>query len=414
MDAWLATVESRITELSRAEWLSLAGALALGLLVTLVGRRWIRRRTHRLFAAIDDHVPASVVGWGAPAGRALVWAWTLLAAGATALAAAAILRIDTSGVTGELAAWSSAAGSWLAPKLLRLALLVGVTAMALRFCRRVIPSAVDGYLSRRARRKRRDHDEEEKRIGTLSQLAGTVASWTVLVLAGFVGLSELGFDIGPILAGAGVLGLAIGFGAQNLFRDWFAGVFILLEDQFRIGDVVTVGGISGLVIDINLRRTLLRDLDYAYHTIPNGEIKTASNFTKIVSRTHLDLAVAYKEDIDRCIEILDRVGREMYEERVLAGAMREPLKVQRVQGLADQGVLLKVAGEVEPITQWDVRGEFLHRVKRAFDAEGVELPIPHRRLYVGEGPQGTLPVAAVDQAAATGPRPPGPRGAGAP
>jgi small conductance mechanosensitive channel len=182
-----------------------------------------------------------------------------------------------------------------------------------------------------------------------------------------------------------VAGIAIGFGAQNLVRDFLAGVFVILEDQYRVGDVVRIAGIAGLVEDINLRRTILRDLDGIVHVVPNGEVRTASNFTKEKSRVNLDIVVAYKEDLDRVIEVLNRVGKELSEDPYFGPLITQPIQVLGVNEFQDSGIAIKVLGETRPIRQWEVAREFRKRVKKAFDQEGIEIPFPHRTIYWGTG-----------------------------
>jgi small-conductance mechanosensitive channel len=192
-------------------------------------------------------------------------------------------------------------------------------------------------------------------------------------------------DLAPLLATAGVIGIAIGFGAQSLVKDFFSGIFVLLEDQYRVGDVVRIGNIAGQVEDINLRRTLLRDLDFIVHTIPNGEVRIASNFTKEESRVNLNISVAYKEDLDEVIDLINRVGRGMSEDPYFGTLIRDPLQVLRVDAFEESGIAIKVLGETLPIRQWEVGGEFRRRIKRAFDEQGIEIPFPHRTVYWGAG-----------------------------
>jgi small conductance mechanosensitive channel len=227
--------------------------------------------------------------------------------------------------------------------------------------------------------------EAQKREQTLSRAAISTVNLLVATLAFFIILSELGINLAPLLAAAGVIGIAIGFGAQSLVRDFFSGIFILLEDQYRVGDVVQVGDTAGLVEDINLRRTVLRDLDFIVHTIPNGEVRVASNFTKEKSRVNMNVSVAYKEDLDVVISEINRVGQEMSQDSYFGPLIRDPLKVLRVDAFEQSGIAIKVIGETLPIRQWEVAGEFRRRIKRAFDEKGITIPFPHLTVYWGTG-----------------------------
>jgi len=207
---------------------------------------------------------------------------------------------------------------------------------------------------------------------------------TLLIL--FMILSELNVNIGPILAGFGIAGIAVGFGAQYLIRDLIAGVFILLENQYRVGDVARVADIAGLVEDITLRKTVLRDLDGIVHHIPNGEIKVASNYTRHFSRVNLDVSVSYNADLDHAIRVINRVGKELAEEPDWNWRIRTIPQVLRVNKLGDSGIDIKILGDVKPLEQWNVMGELRYRIKKAFDAEGIEIPWPHTKVYFGNSP----------------------------
>lgn len=192
-------------------------------------------------------------------------------------------------------------------------------------------------------------------------------------------LPEFGVNIAAMLAGLGIVGIAVGFGAQSLIKDLLAGIFILLEDQYRVGDVVNVAGIGGLVEEIGLRRTVLRDLDGVVHSIPNSEIKVASNFAKGYSRVNLNISVAYGEDLDRVIEVINRVCKEMAEDPKWSADFVSTPKVLRVDKLGDSGIEIKILGDTQPLRQWDVMGELRLRIKRTFDQEGIEIPWPHTK-----------------------------------
>jgi len=236
------------------------------------------------------------------------------------------------------------------------------------------------------RRPDETEDEVKKRSDTLSRvLVGTIQVF-IFFIAIFMILSELEIDITPILASAGVIGIAIGFGAQSLVKDLVAGVFIIIENHFRVGDVVRIADVAGVVESMNLRRTVLRDLDGIVHVVPNGEIRVASNFTKEWSRVNLNISVAYGENLDHVISVINRVGKELAEDPAWAPLILKAPQVLRVDNLGESGVEIKILGDTKPIRQWDVMGELRRRLKNAFDEAGIEIPWPHTKVYFGNTP----------------------------
>ncbi len=226
--------------------------------------------------------------------------------------------------------------------------------------------------------------ELEKRAATLSSVfrkTMAVAVWTVAVI---MVLKQAGFNIGPILAGAGVVGLAVGFGAQNLVRDVISGVFLLLEDQVHVNDVAVVNGTGGLVEQINLRTIVLRGLDGTVYIFPNGSITTLANMTHGYSYYVFDVGVAYKEDTDHVVEVLKGIAARMQKEEPYSSYILEPLEVLGVDKFADSAVIVKVRIKTLPIKQWDVGREMNRRIKKEFDRAGIEIPFPHTSLYFGE------------------------------
>jgi small-conductance mechanosensitive channel len=220
----------------------------------------------------------------------------------------------------------------------------------------------------------------EKRTKTLLSIFKGMARVLIIII---MVLDEVGVPIAPVLAGFGIAGVAVGFGAQYLIRDLIAGIFIILENQYRVGDVVRVADIGGLVEHITLRKTVLRDLDGIVHHVPNGEIKTASNFTRHFSRVNLNISVGYGTDLDHAISVINRVGKELAEDERWHEKIISPPKVERVDNLGDSGIDIKILGDVKPIQQWAVMGELRLRLKKTFDAEGIEIPWPHTKVYFG-------------------------------
>ena len=283
------------------------------------------------------------------------------------------LGIETAAVTGLIVEHS-----W------RIALIVVLSIAAIVVVGRFVPRLIDKSV---ARRSGESQEEVKKRAKTLSRVLVSVGKVVVFFIATFMVLSELGVDIAPILVGVGVVGVAIGFGAQSLIKDLIAGLFIILESQYRVGDVVRISDVSGLVEDINLRRTVLRDLDGAVHVVPNGEIRVASNFTREWSRVNLNVSVGYREDLDHVISVINRVGKELAEDPQWGPLILKAPQVLRVDDLASSGVGIKILGDTKPIRQWDVMGELRKRLKKAFDEEGIEIPWPHTKVYFGNLPQ---------------------------
>jgi len=273
---------------------------------------------------------------------------------------------------------------WLSEHLARLAFLTILAIFLLLLTTVVVPRAVSAAV--RNSRAEQTEEELQKRSSTLVSVIGTTIQVVILFIFLLMVLSELTINIAAFLTGAGVLGLAVGFGAQSLVKDVLAGVFIILENQYRKGDVVAIAGISGLVEEINLRRTILRDLDGITHIVPNGEIKVASNFTKQWSRANFNISVAYDTDLDKAMAVINRVGKEMAEDPEWAPLIISPPRALRVDNLGPSGIEIKVLGETKPIKQWDVMGELRLRLKKEFDKEGIEIPWPHMKVYFGNTP----------------------------
>jgi small-conductance mechanosensitive channel len=232
--------------------------------------------------------------------------------------------------------------------------------------------------------------EAKKRAETLVRLLRQGVLVVVWLIGGLVALREIGLEIGPILASVGVAGLAIGFGAQNLVKDVISGFFLILENQVRVGDVAIVNGTGGLVERLSFRTIVLRDLQGTVHVFPNGSINTLANMTQTWSAFVFDIGVAYKEDVDRVIPILRRVGEEMRADEQFGPSILEDIEIFGVDEFADSAVVIKGRIKTVPIKQWDVGREYRRRIKQAFDREGVEIPFPHRTLYFGEQAENPL------------------------
>lgn len=218
---------------------------------------------------------------------------------------------------------------------------------------------------------------EAKRVDTIARLITWTVNTLIVLIATMMVLKEFNVDIAPILAGAGIMGLAIGFGGQYLVRDIITGFFIILENQYRIGDVVSIGGLSGSVEDITLRVTTLRDANGTVHHIPHGEIKTVSNSSKQYAKINLNVGVSYDADLNQVREVVNQVGAQLAAEAYWKDLIMEQPSFLRVDGLDDSCVTIKVVGVTQPSKQWEVTGELRKRLKEAFDASGIEIPFPH-------------------------------------
>jgi small-conductance mechanosensitive channel len=250
--------------------------------------------------------------------------------------------------------------------------------------KRLLPPLISRVMARPV--KGESQQGRKRRADTLLGVFLGLGRVVILMMVILMVLSEVGISVAPILAGFGIIGIAVGFGAQYLIRDLIAGVFILMENQYRIGDVVKISDISGLVEEINLRKTVLRDLDGIVHHVPNGEIRVASNYSRHYSRVNLNISVAYKTDLDFAIGVINRVCQEMAAEEQWKKVFKSIPSVLRVDNLGDSGIDIKILGDVEPLEQWGAMGELRLRLKKAFDKEGIEIPFPHTTVYFGNKP----------------------------
>jgi len=226
-----------------------------------------------------------------------------------------------------------------------------------------------------------------KRIRTLMSVLWTIVVGLVWFVAVLSTLGQIGVNVTPVLAGAGIVGLAIGFGAQNLVKDLVSGFFLILENQVRVGDVAIINGTGGLVEAISFRTIVLRDEAAVVHVFPNGSITTLSNMTKDWSAYVISVNVAYKEDPDRVADVMRRVAEEMYAEPRYRSAMLEPIEIFGVDGFTDSGVTIKARLKTQPLEQFAIGREYRRRLKKAFDAEGIEIPASQRAVRMGELPQ---------------------------
>lgn len=279
--------------------------------------------------------------------------------------------------------------TWLLSSGLRILVILIVMSIALRLVkvlsRRVFAVVLKG----------KDDGEARKRANTLGSLLRYVLVVAVTVTAFVVILGELGIQIGPIIAAAGVVGLALGFGSQQLVQDVISGFFILLNDEIRVGDVVQVAGKDGLVEQVNLRETVLRDFSGNVHYVRNGQIDIVTNMTKDYSRYVFNVGVAYREDVDEVAEVIRLVDEELRKDPDFGKDILEPIEVFGLDEFADSALIVKARTKTKPIKQWRVAREFNRRLKKAFDERNIEIPFPHVTFYAGEDKRGQAPPVRV-------------------
>lgn len=247
--------------------------------------------------------------------------------------------------------------------------------------------------------------EVERRIDTVSGLVVSLVRVLVVTIAVIMVLGKFSVDIGPAVAGLGIVGIAVGFGAQSLVKDYFNGVLILVENQFAKGDVVRIAGVSGIVEDFTLRRTTLRDADGVVHSVPNGEIGVASNLTRVWAQINENVSIAYGTDIDRATQVVDDVGQAMAADPDWQDRIIEAPHVIRVEALGEYGVTLKVAGTVRAEERWAAPGEFRKRLLAAFREHGIEIPRP-QRVVLATDPAASATAPAAETAAPAKPAAP--------
>jgi moderate conductance mechanosensitive channel len=279
---------------------------------------------------------------------------------------------------------------WLVGNGLGIAIILAMTFVALK-----VAGLLAGKLVAFLGRDKRDL-EAQKRADTLSSVIRWVLRTGIMLLATVMLLGQLGVQIGPILAAAGVVGLAVGFGAQNVVQDVISGFFLLLEDQVRVGDVVQLNDKAGLVEKITLRMVILRDFSGSVHYIRNGKIDVVTNMTKEYSYAVFEIGVAYREDTDEACAVIEAVGKDLQQDPAFKEDILAPLEVVGVDKFADSAVILKARFKTKPSQQWRVGREFNRRLKKKFDEQNIEMPFPHVTLYPGKGKQGDSPSLKVE------------------
>lgn len=349
-------------------------ALVIGLILFLVLKRWAGRLLRK---AIPEQLHEQLDG------ILKAVTWVIIGIGGV-LIALSIAAVTVSTLGGDVTPALEAVGSWLLQHGIRILIIIGLAYLVYRSAKVLMPRLIERSVAMRGR-GRRAREELKKRIETLSHILTQVIGVIITIIAIFMILSELEINIAAALAGLGIVGIAVGFGAQYLIRDLIAGFFIFLENQYNVGDVIKIGDIFGVVEEISLRKTAVRDLDGARHVIPNGEARVVSNFSQEWARAHLNISVAYKEDLDRVMALMRTTWEEMAEHPKWSQYIKVKTPwILRVNEFGDSGIVIKLVGGTEPIWQWDVMGEYRRRIKRVFDEEGIEIPWPHIKLYLGD------------------------------
>ena len=351
--------------------------LLTGVFLYWVLRRWVPRAVRSIISGMElVSTEDELKQLSDTVSRIVVWVGTAILIVAIVFGVLYLMGVDLSPV-------GDAVGGWLWSHGSRIGIIVVVAVFTHLIAKKLIPRIVEGGA---VRGKYGSKVEFQKRVETLNHFFYQVIEIVIWVMAVFMILSELGVNIGPLIAGAGVAGIAIPFGAQSLISDVLSGFFIIIENQYSTGDWVMIAGISGEVEQINIRRTILRDLDGIVHVVPNGEVRSASNYTKEYGRVNLNISVGYGEDLDYAIQVINRVGRELADDEYWSKAVIEPPYVLRVSNLGDSGIDIMVFGDTKRVRQWEVMGELRKRIKRAFDEEGIEIPWPHTKVYFGNSP----------------------------
>jgi small conductance mechanosensitive channel len=275
---------------------------------------------------------------------------------------------------------------WLTTRGARIALILVLMYIGIKVAS-MASTRLFAFLSR----GRMMDSEYKKRADTLSAVIGYLITATVIAVAALMVLGVLEIEIGPVLAAAGVVGVAVGFGAQHLVQDVISGFFILLDDEIRVGDVVDIAGKGGLVERLNLRMVVLRDLAGNVHYVRNGKIDIVTNMTKDYSRYVFDIGVAYREDVDEVVRVVRQVDEELRSDPVFGPDILEPIEILGLDKFADSAIIIKARTKTKPIKQWNVGREFNRRLKKRFDELHIEIPFPHLTLYMGQDKAGQAP-----------------------
>lgn len=288
--------------------------------------------------------------------------------------------------------------------LVKVVAIIVVVSVAMRLARIFVHGVVKALLDREATEgtaQELSAVELAKRMSTLDDLGVNVIRAFIFMVGAVTLLSAFTIDVGPAVAGLGIVGIAVGFGAQHLVRDYLNGALILVENQFSKGDIVRIANVAGTVEDFSLRRTTLRDLDGNVYTVPNGEITVATNLTRVWARVNEDISVGYGSDMDQVNQVVLDVGQTMLDDPAWKRRILEPPHVERINALGDSGISVKILATVRAPERWAVAGELRKRLLVAFAANGIEIPFPHR-VIVNRAAPGDPPASTDDASTPTG------------
>jgi len=359
------------------QWVTAAAALGVALALAWLCAHLAARSARTLLLTLSGETDA--VSFRAPIVRRpirVIWGVIFLLVAATLT----IPALDLAGAQIERGLRLKGLVDWL----LKSGVHVGLIVLLAYALVRIIGTVVSGFEAQLSRGDGPQGIERAKRARTLGKLIRNVVNTTVVGLAVLMVLHEFGINIMPVLTGAGIAGLAVGFGAQTLVRDVISGFFLIFEDQVRVGDIANINGTGGLVEAITLRTIVLRDLSGTVHVFPNGAVQQMSNLTKDYSYYVLDMGVAYKEDTDRVVEVMKDVSTDLQADPAFGPSMLDPIEILGVDAFEDSQVTIKARLKTLPLKQWEVGREYRRRIKKAFDAQGIEIPFPHVSVYFGE------------------------------
>ncbi|MBN1222037.1 MAG: mechanosensitive ion channel family protein [Candidatus Aminicenantes bacterium] len=286
--------------------------------------------------------------------------------------------MDFTSILAAIKTWTLSTG-------LKIVLIIVGTFILLKFVKGISSRLYDLLV------KKEVDAESRKRAETLKSVIQNVLKIAVWILATMIILEHLGIKIGPLLAAAGIAGLAIGFAGQNLVKDIINGFFILLWDQIRVGDWVQIAGKAGLVERVNLKMTVLRDLSGNVHFVPNSAIDLVTNMTKDYSQYILEIGVAYREDVDEVMTVIKEVDEDLRNDPEFKDDILKPTEVLGLDNFADSALIIKARITTKPIKQWIIKREFNRRLKKKFNEMDIEIPFPHVTLYMGQDKKGQAP-----------------------
>jgi moderate conductance mechanosensitive channel len=368
----LLSFHQRVTFMAAAS-LQMAMVIGAGL-----GLLWASDLLYRRAVALNDQVGRYLPGLERRTLRYLKLVWWGIRVLIILLGLLSLLQVWGVGIAGF---FTSSLGGDLLSRLITLLVTVAMV---------IFVMDLSTFISQKSLEPMQGGIEASKKRKTLVPLTASVIKYGALVAGGLVILHQVGVNITPILAGVGIVSLAVGFGAQTLVKDIINGLFILVEDSIAVGDVVNIRGTGGLVEAVNLRTIRLRDADGSVHIIPNSQVEMITNMTKDYSYYVLDVSVAYREDPDEVIAALQEIDAEMRADPAVGADMLAPIEILGLDRFADSAVVVKARLKTKPIKQWSVGREFNRRLKKVFDARGIEIPFPHRTLYWGEPKQAKM------------------------